>query len=100
MSPGFLLGLTGAVCSTLVMAVLLKHTSCFSMIGVSLAGSLFHNLGQLLTACLLLQSISIIYYLPVLLIAEIPTGFITGFLLNSLIAHDNKSGILRDFVRT
>ncbi len=99
LSPGFLLALTGALFSTVVMAVLLKHTSCFSMIGISLAGAVGHNLGQLLAACLLLQSSAIFYYLPVLLIAGIPTGFITGFLLNSLIAHDNKSGILRDFLR-
>lgn len=99
LSPGFLLGLSGALCSTVVMALLLKHSKCFSMIGVSLAGAVGHNLGQLLAACLLLQSAAIIYYLPILLLAGIPTGFITGYLLNSLIAHDNKSGILRDLVR-
>ncbi|MDD2851313.1 MAG: Gx transporter family protein [Desulfuromonadaceae bacterium] len=100
LSPGFMLGLSGAACCTLVMALLLKYTNCFSMIGVSLAGAVGHNLGQLLAACLLLQSGAIIYYLPVLLIAGLPTGFITGFLLNSLLVHDRKSGILRDLVRT
>lgn len=99
LSPGFLLGLSGAVCSTLVMALLLKRTSCFSMIGLSLAGAAGHNIGQLLAAGLLLQSTAILYYLPVLLLAGIPTGFITGFLLNALLAHDARSGILRDFTQ-
>jgi len=100
LSPGFLLGLSGAVCSTMLMSVLLKRTSCFSMIGISLAGAAAHNIGQLLAAGLLLQSTAIAYYLPILLLAGIPTGFITGYLLNALLAHDSKSGIFRDFVRT
>lgn len=99
LSPGFLLALSGGVCSTLVMSALLKQTRCFSMIGISLAGAAGHNIGQLLAACLILQSTAIGYYLPVLLLAGIPTGFTTGFLLNALIAHDKKSGILRNFSR-
>ena len=99
LSPGFLLGLTGAVSSTLVMAFLLKRTNCFSMIGISMAGAVAHNIGQLLAASLLLQSSAVIYYLPVLLLTGIPTGILTGFLLNSLLEHDKTSGILHDFTR-
>lgn len=100
LSPGFLLALAGAVSSTLVMTLLLKQTRCFSMIGISMTGAVGHNLGQLLVACLLLQSTAVIYYLPVLLLAGIPSGFLTGYLLNSLLEHDIKSGIIRNFVRT
>jgi len=100
LSPGFMLALTGAVSSTLIMALLLKYTRCFSMVGVSLAGAAGHNIGQLLAACLLLQSSSVMYYLPVLLMAGIPAGLITGLLLNSLLEHNIKSGILNDFKRT
>lgn len=100
LSPGFLLGITGTIFSTLVMAALLKRTSCFSMIGISMAGAAGHNIGQLLAASLLLQSTSLIYYLPVLLLAGIPTGIITGYLLNSLLAHNGKSGILNSFIPT
>lgn len=98
LSPGFLLGLAGAVSSSLVMALLLKRTTCFSMIGISMAGAVGHNIGQLMAASLLLQSTSIMYYLPVLLITGIPTGIFTGFLLNSLLAHE--SGILHNIVRS
>lgn len=100
LSPGFLLGLTGAVSSSLVMALLLKRTKCFSMIGISMAGAVAHNIGQLLAASLLLQSGAVIYYLPVLLLTGIPTGILTGFLLNSLLEHNKSSGILHDFIRT
>jgi len=100
LSPGFLLGLSGALCSTLVSALLLKRTSCFSMIGISMAGAAAHNIGQLLAASLLMQSGAVIYYLPVLLLTGIPTGILTGFLLNSLLEHNKTSGILDDFIRT
>lgn len=100
LSPGFLLGLTGAISSTLVMALLLKQTRCFSMIGISMAGATAHNMGQLLVASLILQNSAVIYYVPVLLLAGIPTGLCTGFLLNSLLKHNEASGLFDDFVRT
>lgn len=97
LAPGFLLSLTGAVGSTLVMALLLKYSRCFSMIGISMAGAVGHNIGQLLAASLLLQNAAVIYYLPVLLMAGIPTGFLTGYLLNSLLEHGRKTGLLHEF---
>lgn len=100
LSPGFLLGLTGAVSSSLAMALLLKRTKCFSMIGISMAGAVAHNIGQLLAASLLLQSGAVIYYLPILVLTGIPTGILTGYLLNSLLEHNKTSGILHDFIRT
>lgn len=99
LSPGFLLALSGAVSSTLIMALLLKQTRCFSMIGISMAGAAAHNIGQLLAAALLLRSSATVYYLPVLLATAIPTGFITGYLLNALLAHQTAQAVFRDFVR-
>lgn len=99
MSPGFLLALTGAVSSTLLMSFLLKRTGCFSMIGISMAGAVAHNLGQLLAASLLLQSSAIIYFLPILLLTGIPSGFLTGYLLNSLLEHSKKTGVLHGFLQ-
>jgi len=99
LSPGFLLALSGAVASTLIMALLLKHTSCFSVIGISMAGAVGHNLGQLLTASLILQSRSVFYYLPVLLLAGIPTGLFTGYILKSLLDRIEKANLLRGMIR-
>lgn len=85
LSPGFVLAMTGAVGSTVVMALLLRQTRCFSMIGISVAGAAVHNLGQLLAASFLLQNGAVLYYLPVLLLAALPTGLCTGHLLNALV---------------
>jgi heptaprenyl diphosphate synthase len=95
LSPGFLLALSGAILSTLVMAWLFKHTSCFSVIGISMAGAVTHNMGQLLAASLILRSSAVFYYLPVLLLAAIPTGLITGYILRSLLDRLEKTGQLR-----
>ena len=97
LSPAFLLGVTGAVGSTIVMALLVRYTKCFSAIGISMAGAVGHNIGQLLAASLLLQSTAIIFYLPVLLLTGIPTGLFTGYVLKTLMEESEKSGILRGF---
>lgn len=99
LSPGFFLGLTGAVVSTLLMALLVNKTHCFSLLGISLAGAVGHNLGQLLMAALLLQNRAIFFYLPVLLLAAIPTGLMTGYILQSLLDRLEKTGILSEMAR-
>ncbi|MEF9917054.1 MAG: Gx transporter family protein [Lachnospiraceae bacterium] len=89
---GFLFGnmftiiysLAGCTLSLAVM-VLLKKQKGFSIIGVSIAGGVFHNVGQLLVAMLVVESFSVAYYFPVLLIAGILTGGIIGVLTNELL---------------
>ena len=98
LAPGFLLGVAGAIMSSLVMALLLKRTGCFSMIGISMAGAVAHNIGQLLAASLLLQTGAVIYYLPVLLLTGIPAGIFTGYLLNMLLEHESQ--LFAPFVNT
>lgn len=97
LSPGFLLALSGAVASTLVMALLLKYSDCFSPIGISMAGAVGHNLGQLLAASALLWNAAVFYYLPFLLIAAIPTGIITGYALKSVLERIDATGIRATF---
>lgn len=94
LAPGFLLGISGAIISTLIMATLLRYTRCFTLIGISMAGAVGHNIGQLLAASLLLQSNAIFFYLPVLLLAGIPSGIFTGYLLTVLLEHNHKTGTL------
>lgn len=94
LSPGFLLGLSGAVTSTLMMALLLKQTKCFSPLGISLAGAVAHNVGQLLMAALLLQTSAIFFYLPFLLLIAIPMGLLTGYILQRLLERMEKADIL------
>ena len=89
---GFLFGnlfailysLAGGLFSLTVMAFL-KKTEKFSVLGVSMAGGVFHNIGQLMMAAIVLESLSITYYLPVLLISGIVTGLLIGIVANEML---------------
>lgn len=72
-----LYSLAGGVASFAAMVVL-KKTDKFSIYGVSIAGGVFHNAGQLITAMLVLETVSLIYYGPVLLISGLITGLVIG----------------------
>ena len=67
----------GAFLSLLAMS-LLKRMEGFSVLGISMAGGVLHNLGQLLAAIYLMENGNIMYYFPVLMIAGILTGFLIG----------------------
>ena len=68
-----LYSLVGAVLSLAVM-VLLKKLGLFSCVGVSVAGGVMHNLGQVLVAMVLLDTPQIAFYMIVLTL----TGTISG----------------------
>jgi heptaprenyl diphosphate synthase len=72
--------LAGALLSLAVM-VPLQKTGKFSMIGVSMAGGVFHNIGQLVVAALVVETMQILYYFPVLLIAGMVTGILIGIIV-------------------
>lgn len=67
----------GAALSLAVMA-LLRRADVFSHVGVSVAGGVGHNTGQILMAMLLLGTERLIYYLPVLVITGLGAGILTG----------------------
>lgn len=74
---GILYSLAGGILSLAVMA-LLKRSGDFSIIGVSMAGGVSHNVGQLIMAMLVVETYAVGYYLPVLLIAGLITGTLIG----------------------
>lgn len=74
---GILYSLAGGLLSLLVM-YLLYRTGIFSMVGVSMAGGVAHNLGQLLTACLIMSNIRLMSYFAVLLFAGMGSGILMG----------------------
>ena len=59
---------------------LLKKWGGFSLQGISIAGGVFHNVGQITAAVFLMDTTAIYYYLPVLLIFGIVTGIIIGLM--------------------
>ena len=69
--------LSGAVLSLLIM-VLLKKSDRFSIVGVSVAGGISHNIGQIIMAIILMHNSVISYYLPFLIISGIVTGVVIG----------------------
>ena len=72
-----LYSLFGALLSLTVMAGL-KKWNLFSVTGVSIAGGVCHNIGQLAAAALIVENTRLFYYLPVLLAAGALTGFAIG----------------------
>ena len=72
-----LYSLAGSCASFLVM-YLLKKAGLFSVIGVSMGGGVFHNLGQLLVAILLISGPQLIHYMPVLIISGMAAGITVG----------------------
>ena len=72
-----LYSLAGAALSLGVMA-LLKHTDRFSETGVSVAGGVAHNAGQILVAIALLGNVRLVYYYPVLVLSGVAGGVLTG----------------------
>lgn len=75
----FAYSLAGAILSLLVMLAL-KKTGKFSTIGVSIAGGVGHNLGQIIVAALVLETEKIFFYLPVLMVSGIAAGICIGIL--------------------
>lgn len=65
--------------------VCLKHFRGFSMVGVSIGGGVAHNIGQLLMAVLVLRSIQIIHYLPVLMLAGLISGWLIGIVAKEVL---------------
>ncbi len=78
-AASFAYSAAGAVFSFAVMAVL-KKTGLFSHVGVSLAGGVAHNVGQIAMAAVILGTGAVIYYLPVLLAAGLVSGVAVGML--------------------
>ena len=76
---GMIYSLAGGILSIVVM-YLLYRTKLFSMVGVSMAGGVCHNLGQLMTACILLSNTAIMSYFPVLLFSGLISGIAIGIL--------------------
>lgn len=74
----------GALLSLIGM-VLLKKTRRFSEVGISIAGGVLHNAGQIMAAAVLMDTAQIVYYLPVLIISGTAAGVAVGIISAVLI---------------
>lgn len=73
----YIYSLSGGILSGLVM-IALKRTGRFSMVAVSIAGGVFHNVGQILAAMVMLSTPAIAYYLVILWFSGIASGLVIG----------------------
>jgi heptaprenyl diphosphate synthase len=79
MTINFYLSLSGGLLGYLIMSLLFYYLrDKFSIIGVSLGGAVFHNLGQIVTAYFIISNTAIFYYLPYLILLALPTGIGIG----------------------
>lgn len=71
--------LAGGILSFFVMLGL-KRIRGFSVVGVSIAGGVTHNIGQIVVAAWAVHNRMILYYVPALMIAGVMTGMLMGIL--------------------
>lgn len=76
--------LAGGLLSLTVMA-LLKKWGGFSLQGISIAGGVFHNIGQFIVAAVVVETFSVTYYFPVLLVAGLLTGLVIGIVAEMML---------------
>lgn len=88
----FFYSLAGGALSMLLMW-LLSRLQWFSAVGVSVAGGVAHNIGQVLMAMLLLETPQLSYYLVVLTITGTIAGILVGLVGGLLIKKMPKTGI-------
>ncbi len=79
----------GAVLSLALMGIL-KKTDKFSSVGVSVVGAVFHNLGQILVAIFLFETVQLGYYMIVLAVTGSIAGIIIGIGAGILLKRTNS----------
>ncbi len=86
--------ISGGILSALIMALIYKKFSqYFSIKGISILGALVHNTTQIIVASLLLGQLVVFYYLPILIVSAIVTGYITGRIGEIAIGELREKGI-------
>lgn len=86
---GILYSFAGGLMCILAMSIA-KRFSIFSIIGVSVIGALFHNLGQVIVAAIVMETIHIMWYFPVLCISGLVSGILVGILSGIIIKKYNR----------
>jgi len=74
---GAVYSLAGGILSFLVMWGLMR-TNLFSMAGVSMAGGVAHNMGQLLIASAVVSNLKMFVYFPILMFSGLASGIMIG----------------------
>ncbi len=87
----FLFSLFGGLLSLAVMGLLIKTEGKLCTIpGISVAGAAAHNIGQIAAAVLWMKTTAVLAYLPLLLVASVPLGIVTGFTASAALSYLKK----------
>ena len=79
---------TGGILSLLAMYFLKRITKeKASLQAVSITGAITHNLGQLIIAALVLETLSLATFLPWLIVLAVPAGIVVGILAKYLLRY-------------
>lgn len=81
-TPTFMMSFSGGILSFIIMFIFSRF-KFFSVVGVSVLGSISHCIGQILMAMILLGTQAVIGYLPFIMILSIVTGVFSGILTMS-----------------
>ena len=81
-----LYALAGAAFSFIAMLIG-KRLRCFSVIGVSVLGGVFHNIGQTVVAMIVVETFAVSYYIPFLIVAGTITGAFLGLIVMEIIPY-------------
>ncbi len=94
----FLFSISGGILSLVVIAFLYKKfTKALSITGISIAGAVAHNIGQIFMASLVMKEINVFFYLPVLMFSGIITGFFIGLCTMFLLKALKRAGMYNSF---
>lgn len=81
--------ISGAALALLVM-ILLKKINLFSSIGISVAGGVCHNAGQIIAACIVMENAAISLYIIPLIISGTLAGVVIGIVSGMLVERIKK----------
>lgn len=80
---GFWLAFVGTLMSSSFIVIFARFTS-MSEIGLSSVSATFHNIGQILVISAVTSTGLMVTYLPIMLFMGVPTGIVTGYLVQSV----------------
>ena len=84
-----LYALAGALISFSAMLIG-RRMRCFSVVGISVLGGVFHNIGQILVAIFVVETVYVGYYVPILIVAGTVTGALLGIVAMELMPYLTK----------
>lgn len=92
---GFMYSLSGGIVCFMFISVMSLFFQENKMWIVSVFGAIGHNIGQIMIACFIMRTPQLIWYLPVLTISAVITGFFTGMVAQITLKQLRKIDVIK-----